>query len=295
MDPADRRRAGRRQSVRRRRAIALVLLAAAGVATAAVLRGASRSPGQARAQGSSDVITDGTATTKAPDTTARSATASTTTVRLDRIPPARPGRAHVVESAAAATKAVALTFDDGFCAACVGSLVAAVERTGAHVTFCPNGAYAAIWNRYRTRIRRLVAAGTVGFCNHTWSHADIRQLGDDAVRQELERNERWIQRTFGVTSRPFFRPPYGAFGERDVRIAGQLGYRSVVLWSGTLADSSPRTPAYIIRAIRYWAKPGAIILGHGNYPATGKAFDRMIGVLKSRHLRTLTLAELLGA
>jgi peptidoglycan/xylan/chitin deacetylase (PgdA/CDA1 family) len=215
-------------------------------------------------------------------------------VRLGRIPRAVPGPAHVVSLGPAARRRVALTFDDGFCAGCVRDLVRAVERTGAHVTFCPNGVYAGAWEAQRKPIRRMLATGQVAICNHTFSHADLRQIDDARKRDEIDRNERWIERTFGVTARPYLRPPYGAYDSAVLAAAGDAGFTRVVMWSGTLADSSERTEDYVVAAIRYWAKPGAIILAHGNYPATPRAFDRILAVLRHAHLRTATLPELLG-
>ena len=66
------------------------------------------------------------------------------------------------------------------------------------------------------------------------------------------------------------------------------------MWSGTVADSSPRTVGYILGAIRYWARPGAIILMHGNYPATSEALPQILAILRQRHLRPVTLPQLLG-
>ena len=35
------------------------------------------------------------------------------------------------------------------------------------------------------------------------------------------------------------RPPYGASDQRVLRIAGELGYRYVLLWDVSAADTSP--------------------------------------------------------
>lgn len=215
-------------------------------------------------------------------------------VRLGEIPRAVPGTAHVVSAGPSGRKLVALTFDDGFCVRCVRELVHAVARTGAHVTFCPNGTYAAAWEPQRKAIRRMLATGQVAMCNHTFSHADLRHVDAARRRDEIERNERWIEKTFGVTARPYLRPPYGAFDAAVLGAAGDAGFTRVLMWSGTLADSSLRTDDYLVAAIRVWAKPGAIILAHGNYPATPHAFDKILAVLRKKHLRTATLPELLG-
>ena len=190
---------------------------------------------------------------------------------------------------------IALTFDDGFCAACVARLVRDVQRTGAHVTFFPNGMYARSWDPEARAIRRLMARGEVAIGNHTYSHADPVTESPAALRLDLTRNESWIQHTFGVTARPFFRPPFGAYNSDTLAVAGRLGYTSVIMWSGTLADSTRQSIPYVIHAIKYWARPGAIILAHGNYPATSFALPRMVAILRARHLRLVTLSQLLGS
>lgn len=77
-------------------------------------------------------------------------------------------------------------------------------------------------------------------------------------------------------------------------MAGQLGYTKVIMWSGTVADSNVRTVGYILGAIRHWARPGAIILMHGNYPATSLALPQILTLLRERGLRPVTLSEMLG-
>ncbi len=216
-------------------------------------------------------------------------------VALGTIAPAVPGVAEVVDAGPASRRLVALTFDDGYCAECVKTLVRAVERTGARVTFCPNGTYAAAWEAQRRTIRKLLAAGQITLCNHTFTHADLRKLDAASIRQELERNEAWIEKTFGVTSRPWFRPPYGAYDAEVLQVAGELGYTRIAMWSGTVADSNQRGEDYIVDAIRTWAKPGAIILAHANHPATANAFERMLKVLEGRNLKTATLPEIAAA
>lgn len=206
---------------------------------------------------------------------------------------AGPGRARLVFHGPRRPE-VALTFDDGDCRACVAGILRVLEQTGAHATICPNGRYgASVWDPQRGRIRRLIARGQLAVCNHTYSHANALALSEAALADELERNERWIEQTFGVTSLPYFRPPYGAYDAATLRVAERLGYTRVVLWSGTLADSSPRTVAYEVAAIRYWARPGAIILAHGNYPPTAEALPRILRALAARGLRPVTLPELL--
>lgn len=190
---------------------------------------------------------------------------------------------------------VALTFDDGYCGRCAASIVRTLRTTGAHATFFPNGVYGpSSWDKLARAIRELVARGQVAFGNHTFTHRDARSESAATLGADLRRNESWIRRTFHTSARPFFRPPYGSYNQAAAAVAGSLGYPQLVLWSGTLADSSPRSVPYLEKALRFWARPGAIILAHANYPATARALPALLRILRRRQLRTVTLPELLG-
>jgi peptidoglycan/xylan/chitin deacetylase (PgdA/CDA1 family) len=283
-----RRRAGRRRA-RRRRLAAVAGLAAlvVGVVGAIVLGG--NSTGQRGAQ-----PTHASASASTPTGTAAGAShRSTPAVQLPAIAPASPGAAHIIYQGPARPE-IALTFDDGFCAACVARIVHTLAATGAHATIFPNGVYSRSWEPQAATIRRLVAAGALTIGNHTFLHHDAQLESSTAFETDLAHDETWIERTFGVTARPFFRPPYGAYNQNALQIAGKQGYTKVLIWSGTVADSSPRTVGYILGAIRHWAKPGAIILMHGNYPATSIALPQIVDILRARGLRPVTLAEMLG-
>jgi peptidoglycan/xylan/chitin deacetylase (PgdA/CDA1 family) len=213
---------------------------------------------------------------------------------LPPIPHARPGVARVYLHGRSSRPEVALTFDDGYCASCVARIIRTLARTGAHATIFPNGRYATSWDPQAATIRRLVAARQLLVGNHTFQHRDARLESPATFQADLGNDESWIERTFGVTSRPFFRPPYGAFDRSTLSVAGRAGYTKVIIWSGTVADSSPRSVGYILDAIRHWARPGAIILMHANYPSTSLALPQILTLLRERGLRPVTLKELLG-
>jgi len=286
-----RERAHRRRARRRALLLGAALVLAGVVVTAIALAagdggsGAQRGTGVRAARGAGARAQRGTG--------ARAPSGPTSDHR--RIPPAQPGRAQVVQQGSTASGEVALTFDDGFCAACVARIVDVLWRTGAHATFFPNGTYSSSWDPQAPRIRAMLARGQIVVGNHTFTHHDPRTESPHAFASDLARNESWIEHTFGVSGRPWFRPPYGAYDGATLGVAGQQGYTRVVLWSGTLADSSPQTIPYLLKATRDWGHPGIIILAHGNYPNTGRALPRILDILRARHLRLVTVAELLGA
>jgi peptidoglycan/xylan/chitin deacetylase (PgdA/CDA1 family) len=139
-----------------------------------------------------------------------------------------------------------------------------------------------------------VESGQVQIANHTWSHPDLRRLSDARVQEEIERNEEWIQRLFGVTARPWFRPPFGLYSDRVEAIAGELGYTRVLLWNGTLGDSGPISTDDLLQLAERYCRSGAVVLGHANHPTVLPLLDQLRTLLSERQLRPVTLDTMFG-
>jgi peptidoglycan/xylan/chitin deacetylase (PgdA/CDA1 family) len=226
--------------------------------------------------------------------TAPAATSGGPAPRLPAIPPPRPGRPTIVSHAPRKTQQVALTIDDGYCDECVDGYVAIAELTGIHLTFSPNGVYRDCWEPRAKRLRGLIASGQVQIGNHTWSHGHLPAMSDGAIRRDIERNEAWIEKTFGITGRPWFRPPFGERNARTDELAAELGYTRILLWDGSFGDSQLLTPRVLLEQARLYLKPGVVMLGHANHPTAVQTFDRIIDLLASRHLEPATLDEMFG-
>jgi peptidoglycan-N-acetylglucosamine deacetylase len=233
-----------------------------------------------------------------PAGTATTASTTTTTaapvVTLDVFPPPHPGEPHTIFHAPTKTNQIALTIDDGYCDDCVASYVAFAKSTGIHITFSPNGAYQHAWNPQASVLRPLIEAGQVQIGNHTYSHHDLRPMSASGIEAELERNETWIQHTFGVTTRPWYRPPFGFHTDRVDDVAGQLGYTHVLMWNGTYGDSGEITPAVLMDQATKYLTGGTIMLGHANHPTVTYLFGEIQALLSERHLDPVTLDEMFG-
>ena len=72
-------------------------------------------------------------------------------------------------------------------------------------------------------VRQIVADGHE-IANHTFTHPDLTQPGRRPIRKELADTEALMQETAGATTRPLFRPPYGAYDERVLRMVAGQGY-----------------------------------------------------------------------
>lgn len=213
---------------------------------------------------------------------------------LPPVPRAVPGASRTISSGPAAGGRIALTVDDGTCADCVAGYVDFARRTGIHLTFSPNGTYARAWEPHRDVLAPLVAAGQVQIMNHTFSHPTLPKLPDERVRTELERNEDWIERVFGITSRPYYRPPYGRHDARVDGLAAGLGWTRSVLWNGSYSDSTTITPDFLMSQADRYLRPGTIMLGHANHPTVLGLFDRIQDLITTRGLQPVTLDEMFG-
>jgi peptidoglycan/xylan/chitin deacetylase (PgdA/CDA1 family) len=132
------------------------------------------------------------------------------TMPLPTVPPSHPGPSvKIGHGIPGAARKICLTVDDGDNPQVVAGYVEFARRTRIHLTFSPNGTYGHSWLPHADIIKPLAANGQVQIINHTFSHLDLRRMSDAQITAELERNDEWVQKNFGITTRPFYRPPFG--------------------------------------------------------------------------------------
>ena len=216
---------------------------------------------------------------------------------LPPIPEPRPGRPRVLHASPGgpgSTPQVALTIDDGYSAETVAGYVDFAERTGMPLTFSPNACYRHIWDAHAIRLRPLIEAGQVQIGNHTYTHVDLLAASRSTAQREVDRNEDWIQRTFGITSRPWFRPPYGRHSEWTDDTVAELGFTHILMWEGSFGDARLLTPQQLLTEARHWLTAGRIVLGHANHPTITHLFDQIIELIQERSLTPVTLDQMFG-
>lgn len=130
--------------------------------------------------------------------------------------------------------------------------------------------------------------------NHTETHPHLTRLPDARIREELLAAQRDIAAVTGHAP-TLFRPPYGEYDARVLRVAAELGLTTIEydLPSG---DPDPRatTPA-LIRWVLREARPGSIIVMHINHPRfhTAEALPAIVAGLRARGFELVTVGELL--
>ena len=234
----------------------------------------------------------GSATGTPSPTAAASKTASATATSSNPIPEARawtgpqtglPGEG----------KYIAWTVDDGADPEVVRAYAEFSRRTGTRLTFFINGQYPA-FRQHRDLLLPLVKSGQLQIANHTYSHAALTSLTDEQIVRELTRNDEEIVRLFGVSSKPYFRPPYGYYDERVLAAAASCGFTRPVLWYGSLADSSNISSAEVYAYAEKYALAQHIVIGHLNYRGVVSELDHIRALLDQRGLTTVTIRDYYG-
>jgi peptidoglycan-N-acetylglucosamine deacetylase len=196
--------------------------------------------------------------------------------------------------ASVTARQVAITIDDGYCAECAQAYADLAQATGIHITFNPNGCYGEIWTPLAKSLKPLIEAGQVQIGNHTFNHWWLTELSDSQITAQLEQNEEWIEQTYGITARPWWRPPFGAYDDRTNELAASIGYTNVLMWNGSYGDSTPLRPRAIMALAREYLRPGVIMLGHANHPEVTHIFPQLADIVTTRGLHPVTLDEMFG-
>ncbi len=183
--------------------------------------------------------------------------------------------------------AVALTFDDGpgvYTHYALRKLRRAHERA----TFFVVGRSIAAWPGWLRREARLAALG-----DHTMTHPDLVAMAPRQAYEEVARAKQLIQRDAGQRVE-LFRPPYGLHDRIVDEIVRRLGMLEI-LWSVDSGDALGAGYAAIIHNVERGLRPGAIIEMHENRGQTIRALTALLPALRRRHLRSVSVLQLLAS
>lgn len=185
-------------------------------------------------------------------------------------------------------KLVALTYDDGPNPQITPRLLALLREKQVRATFFLLGDSV---RAYPSLVEQIADAG-MEIGNHSDTHPQFTKLSEQAIRDQLERNQqRILSAAPGVAVR-VMRPPYGAYNSQVLRIAEQMGYK-VILWDVDTNDWRRRTSQQMIATIMSSARDGSIILMHDRYETTLETTAAVIDGLRAQGFRFVTVSEML--
>ncbi len=102
-----------------------------------------------------------------------------------------------------------------------------------------------------------------------------------------------ISNLTGVTTRPYYRPPYGSRDDRVRRLAAQLGYRTVYWTVDTLDWQSSATPDSITKVVMDHLGNGVIVLMHAGSQVESETLDGLITKIEQAGYQIVTLGQVI--
>ena len=201
-------------------------------------------------------------------------------------PPPRGSPALVIRKGDASRKIVAFTFDAGADAGFAAQILDTLAANGIHASFGMTGRWA---ERYPDLLQRIVREGH-HLINHTYDHASMTgattktlPLTREQRWEELDRTEAIVGQLTGATTKPYFRPPYGAFDDSVNVDVGARGYAYNVLWTVDSRGWMGWSAGAIIQRCLEQAEPGAIYVFHvGSASQDGPSLQAIIDGLRAQ-------------
>jgi peptidoglycan/xylan/chitin deacetylase (PgdA/CDA1 family) len=184
---------------------------------------------------------------------------------------------------------IALTFDDGPNKTLTPKLLDLLAAHHMKATFFVVGQNAA---DHPEILRRAVREGHE-IANHSWSHPNLGNMSDEAVRRELQKTDDAIFAAIGKHP-TLLRPPYGSITARQKRwIHEDFGYR-IIIWDVDPLDWKRPGPSVVTSRILKETHPGSIVLAHDIHPPTIEAMPATFDQLDRKGFKSVTVTELLA-
>lgn len=193
---------------------------------------------------------------------------------------------------------VSLTFDAGWDDGYGPLILDTLAANGVKASFGITGRWAEL---YPDTLRRMVNEGH-NLINHSYDHPNFRDPSDSGTaftREErwyqLDRTEQIVQDTAGGTTRPYFRPPFGAYDDSVNVDVGADGYAYNVMWTVDSHGWLGRTAEEITQRCVDLAEPGAIYVLHlGSSSQDGPALQGIIDGLRAKGYSFGTVPDVLA-
>ena len=190
-----------------------------------------------------------------------------------------------------AEKVLYLTFDAGYENGCTAKILDTLKAQDVPAAFFLVGNY---MEKNADLVRRMVQEGHI-VGNHTMHHHDMSKLTDfDTFSKELTDLENCFEQVTGKKLPKYYRPPQGIYSEENLRMAQELGYRTV-FWSlayvDWLNDDQPTKEEAFAKLIPR-THNGAVVLLHSTSATNAEILDELLSRWKSMGYRFATLEEL---
>jgi len=189
--------------------------------------------------------------------------------------------------------AIYLTFDAGFENGYTAPILDVLEKTQVPAAFFLVGTYI----RDNPELVTRMAADDHIVANHTMSHPDMSAISDLAsFEKELRRTEDFYKNLTGGDMPKYYRPPKGVYSEENLKMAKQLGYKTV-FWSLAYVDwhvdKQPSRDEAFSKLIPR-AHPGMVLMLHSTSKTNAGILEELITRYREMGFEFKSLEHLTG-
>ena len=190
-----------------------------------------------------------------------------------------------------AEKVIYLTFDAGYENGCTAKILDALKKHNAPAAFFLVGNYL---EKNPDLVRRMVDEGHI-VGNHTMHHPDMSKIADrSAFEKELLDLEALYKEITGKEMPKYYRPPQGTYSESNLKMAKELGYKTV-FWSLAYVDwnnDAQPTAEQAYEKLLPRIHDGAIVLLHSTSQTNAQILDELLTKWEAMGYRFASLEEL---
>ena len=188
-------------------------------------------------------------------------------------------------------KVIYLTFDAGYENGGTAKILDVLQKHQVKAAFFLVGNYI---EKNEDLVRRMVKEGHI-VGNHTMHHYDMSKLSDKAsFTRELTDLETLYKTTTGMDMPKYYRPPQGIYSEENLRMAKELGYKTVfwslayVDWNNDAQPSREQAFSKLLPRIHN----GAVVLLHSTSQTNAEILDELLTKWKEMGFRFASIEEL---
>ncbi len=184
-------------------------------------------------------------------------------------------------------QAVSISFDASWGAERTLAILDTLDEYGVKCTFF----LVNIWLEDYPEMAREIAMRGHEIGLHSVSHPRFSLLSEDQIKKELADNFALVQELTGY-SPSLFRPPFGDYNNRVIRVTREAGY-TPIQWSIDSLDWQDLSADEICERVVRDIHAGDIVLFHNNGLHTAEALPAILGELQARDLAVVPISQLL--
>ena len=172
-------------------------------------------------------------------------------------------------------KVLYLTFDAGYENGCTAKILDTLKKHDVKAAFFLVGNYI---EKNADLVRRMVEDGHI-VGNHTMHHYDMSKISDKtAFSKELQDLEALYKKVTDREMPKFYRPPQGIYSEENLKMAQELGYKTV-FWSLAYVDwnnDAQPTKEQAFAKLLPRTHDGAVVLLHSTSKTNAEILDELL-------------------